>query len=262
MISVIRVPPNMGVPAHEFNPIMQLLAIVGRAAPEIVAAIHGPVATNDLDGRPYATVVRNGTGMDVVSFAPGLTSAILSGHHGAEVVQTLVPSWLVSRPVFGPVIRLAFTRPTVWKYHGWESNIPTPASIFGSLAQRWQVLARNQPTVWPALPFLGEIAWHRLAALVISPGWLTEPTHLPDAKGGWNVTAGRGIVEVQIMKLPREQWPTVWALARFGEYRGTGRHTSYGLGRYRILRPTEGWSERTDPASVWDAEYHRVRRGA
>lgn len=44
-----------------------------------------------------------------------------------------------------------------------------------------------------------------------------------------------GTIRYDLSALDAEARATVWALARFAELRGIGKHTTYGMGRVRIV---------------------------
>lgn len=49
------------------------------------------------------------------------------------------------------------------------------------------------------------------------------------------VERDRVMMRVDLRGLREEERATVWTLARFGEYRGVGKHTTSGMGRVRVL---------------------------
>lgn len=57
-----------------------------------------------------------------------------------------------------------------------------------------------------------------------------------------------GVARFDLLGLEREAQAVVWALARLGEWRGVGAHTSYGMGRVRVLGMREAAGRARD---VW-----------
>ena len=59
--------------------------------------------------------------------------------------------------------------------------------------------------------------------------------HLERDRDYWQPTRGNvGTVRYDLSALGSDARETVWALARFAELRGIGKHTTYGMGRVRL----------------------------
>ena len=103
---------------------------------------------------------------------------------------------------------------------------------------RWEALG------WPSLawpPYYLLAAWPH----VYRRG--SMPTTLGDLPGFTGVVS----YLYRRDRIAGEQELALWALARFGEYRGVGKHTTYGMGRIRLL-PDHARLEPGDTRSAWE----------
>lgn len=224
-ITVIRLPN----PGDAANPLERVITTVARADLDLADALH------DGDGiRTYATVRRADT-LDVVSFTDELTRALLQGEPAARLVTRVRAADLVSADP--PLrVRLAFETPTHFRVAGFDHQLPDSLSLLHSLRARWDALgweplsdARpGRMAVWPET-----LRWRRMPA------------------GGMTLRGFMGVVHLEIRALDPSERVAVWSLLRFGEYRGVGKHTTYGMGRLRVLPEGAPWQPGRR-LSVWD----------
>lgn len=224
-ITVVRLPN----PRDAANPLERVITTVARADLDLADALH------DGDGiRPYATVRRRDT-LDVVAFTDELTRALLVGEPAARLVTRARLSDLGTPPDDRLVV--AFETPTHFRVGGFEHTLPDAASVVGSLRQRWDALG------YPPLPDA------RLGRVPVMPRRLMF-RRMP---AGHGVARGfLGTVGYDLRPLDPDEREVVRTLLAFGEYRGVGKHTAYGMGRLRILAPDEPW-EPDRRLAAWDA---------
>jgi hypothetical protein len=210
------------------GPIERVMSTVGRVDLELADRLHAGDAV-----RPYSVVVRART-IDVVSFEDDLTRALLLGDPGARLVRRARLADLSPAGDLPRTLRLAFETPTHFRTAGLEVQTPDAFHVFGSLVERWRALG-------------GEIAYPDVRRVGVVPEVLRYAT-LPIA-GGKPQRGFVGVVRFDGSRVDAEDLATLWLLARFGEYRGVGKHTTYGLGRLRALAAEAVWrlGERVTP---------------
>ncbi len=215
------------------DPVERVVTTVARVDLALADRLHDGAAI-----RPYATVRRART-IDVVACDDRLASALLTGDLGARLARRARPADLGHDGAGSRVIRLAFETPAHFRTAGFEYQIPDPFHVFGSLAERWQALGWSGLD-WPVgLKRVG--VWPETLLFRAAP-----------SAGGRPQRGFVGVVRFDLLGLPEDERAVLWRLARFAEYRGVGKHTTYGLGRVRVLAPGEDWvlGRRV---SVWDA---------
>lgn len=225
-ITVIRLP----VPERS-DPIERVISTVGRVDLELADALH-------VDGqiRPYAIHRRPGA-LDIVACRDDLARAVLAGDSAARLVTRTRPEELAAPGDRGRWLTLGFLTPTLFHVAGLEHVLPDTGSTFGSARARWQALG------WPEFPA------HELRRVPVSPIWLAFRSG--PGPGGQARRGFVGVVRYDLAPLDSEARAVIWTLARFAEYRGIGRHTSYGFGRVRILAPEERLAE-GDTRARWE----------
>lgn len=184
--------------------------------------------------RPYATA-RNGQTVDVVCFRDELARALLVSGDGARIAARQRPETVIPGASEGRALRLAFLSPAHFRVAGLDHLLPDPFHVFGGLMERWRGLD------WPALP------WPNLKRVAVCPEWQRQadmPTH-----GGHATRGFVGVIRFDVLPLDAGEQHAVWALARFAEWRGVGAHTSYGMGRVRVLAPGQ---RHEDARHVWE----------
>lgn len=208
---------RLAAPAHA-NPIERVISTVGRVDLALTDRIH------DGDGiRPYS-VARHAHGLDVIVFDDDLASALLRGDPDAKLVTRTKPESLMAGEMTD-MLRLAFETPCHFRVAGYEYQIPDPFHVFGSLLDRWQGLD---------LPDLDPPDLKRVGVYPEHLVYRTMPC------GGRAQRGFVGVVRYDLRGLDRQrdvpaERRTLWTLARFAEHRGVGKHTTYGLGRVRVL---------------------------
>lgn len=212
-ITVIRITSE-----NHTNPIERIVSTVARVDMGLADRIH------DGDGiRPYSVSRRAGA-LDIVAFDDELASALLRGDPGAKLVTRQRAEDLFALGDTGDMIRMSFETPCHFRVAGQDYQIPDPFHVFGSLLDRWRGLG------W------AEMAAPDMKRIGV---WLEVLESRTMRCGGRDHRGFVGIVRYDLRGLREEERTTAWTLARFGEYRGLGKHTTYGMGRVRI-RETSG----------------------
>ncbi len=196
------------------------MSTVGRVDLDLADRLHAGDAI-----RPYSVVVRART-IDVVSFDDWLTRALLLADPGARLVRRARLVDLLPTGDLPRTLRLAFETPTHFRTAGLEVQVPDAFHVFGSLLERWRALG-------------GESIYPDVRRVGVVPEVLCYAT-LPIA-GGKPQRGFVGVVRYDASRVDAANLATLWLLARFGEYRGVGKHTTYGLGRLRVLAGEERW---------------------
>lgn len=196
------------------------MSTVGRVDLALADRLH-----HSDDIRPYSTVVRART-IDVVSFDDALTSALLRGDDGARLVRRVALDDVALGADLPKTLRIAFETPTHFRTAGLEVMLPDAFHVFGSLVDRWRSLG------W-------EVAYPDVRRVGVVPETLLYATQ-PIA-GGRPQRGFCGVVRYDASRVDDDDLAALWRLARFGEYRGVGKHTTYGLGRMRVLPDEERW---------------------
>ena len=196
------------------NPIERVVSTVARVDMMLADRLH------DGDGvRPYS-VARRARALDVYAFDDDLASALLRGDTDAKLVTRCRADDLLARGDGGDMLRLSFETPCHFRTSGMDYQIPDPFHVFGSLMDRWRGLA------WPDMASPDR---KRIGV------WL-EGLESRTMRCGGQVHRGFvGSVRYDLRGLRDEERHSVWTLARFGEYRGVGKHTTSGMGRVRIM---------------------------
>lgn len=98
---------------------------------------------------------------------------------------------------------------------------PAPERIVADLWRKWTALG------WPEIvePNVNRIGG-RIYRYELGRHW---------AAGQWRY-GFTGEISLDLRPLGPDERRAVWALLRFGRYRGVGAHTSYGMGRFMIAR--------------------------
>jgi hypothetical protein len=227
-ITVLRLPLPAG-----HSPVERVITTVARVDLALADALHAPDQV-----RPYACVPRGAT-LDVVSCDDALTRALLAGEPAARLVTRRRPEDLIAPGSGGPLLRVAFLAPVAFRVAQGEHYLPDAWSLWQNLRRRWEALG------WPALPLVTE-----LLRLPADPEWLrweARPVH-----GGYRQRGCVGVVRYGLQSLAPESQAALWTLARFGEFRGAGRATGYGLGRLRLLAPGERWRPGDPATNAWE----------
>lgn len=202
------------------SPIERIMSTVGRVDLGLADRLH-----HSDDIRPYSVVVRAKT-IDVVSFSDDLTRALLVGDTGARLVRRVALDDFERNQDPPKTLRLAFETPTHFRTAGLEVMIPDAFHVFGGLVERWRSLG------W-------EVAYPDVRRVGVVPETLLYATQ--------PIASGRpqrgfcGVVRYDASRVDAVDLAGLWRLARFGEYRGVGKHTTYGLGRMRVLADGEQW---------------------
>lgn len=227
-ITVVRLP----LPHPGSDPVRLLMTRLGSVDLGLTDELHASSAP-----RPYA-VARGPGVMDVVAFRDDLARALLASGEGARLVTRQQIAPLAEGESGGRVLRLAFLAPTHFRVAGLDHLLPDPFHVFGGLMERWQDLG------WPAM------AWPNLKRIAVAPETL-RVAEMP-IQAGQQRRGFVGVSRCDLLGLEREDQAVIWRLARFGEWRGVGAHTSYGMGRLRILglggsaaQASHVWSEET-----------------
>lgn len=201
------------------DPLERLMTTVGRSDLDLAQRLH-----TESDIRPFS-IVRREHGFDVVCFLDDLAAALLRGDLTARLVTRVAISDII-RGDSRDIVRMAFETPTHFRVAGFDHQIPDAFSVFGALRSRWE------PLGYPDLPDV------RLYRVPVWPEQLVLRRY-PAAKIPQRGFCG--VVHFDLRPLDSDERQTLWTLCRFGEYRGVGKHTSYGMGRVRILEPGEQW---------------------
>ena len=221
-------------------PLRRVLTTVAREDLALADALHVPNVC-----RPYA-VVRRAAALDVVCFRDDLARALLRGEREARLVTRIPLREHLARPTPGAQLALVFTAPLSFRANGLDDMSIDAGLLFASLRLRWASLGL------PPLPLVRD---GRIAAWV--PRGL-RTAGLP-GKDGHALCGLVGEVRYQYGRAVAE--PTdrtvLGVLARFGELRGTGHGTSYGMGRMRVLAPGEHWFW-GDDRSCWESARQTV----
>lgn len=216
VITVVRLP----YPAQT-NPPRQLVSLVGRVDLDLAEALH---ACNNQPPRAYATAVnaRQCT-LDVVCFDDALPQALLMAEPAARLVTRVRPRAWLTVPA-DERLHLTFLAPTHFRIRERDHLLPDSDHLFGSLLRRWAALD------WPALP---------VATVPALPARLLGYRLVSVRVKQETLSAFVGTVEYDlgVRSLRDASRQAIWALARFAEWRGVGAHTSYGLGRVRLVQP-------------------------
>lgn len=221
------------LPNHEARcPLERLQTTVGRVDLDLAESLHRD------SGRPRPfSVVRRARSLDAVCFDDSLAGALLKGEPAARLVTRLAAEALIRRDAGPRVMRLALESPTHFRVAGLDHLVPDAFHLFGGLLDRWRALD------WPALepPDLRRL-----------PVQLDRYLHASGVTANGRAQAGfQALLWLDLLPLSDGDRASLWTLARFGEYRGVGAHTSYGLGRMRLLRRDERW-EPGACLSVWE----------
>lgn len=208
MLTVTRLPQIPG------NPVAVVMDALERGGDALLANEH-----HEGFGEPRAYAVATcRTHVDVITHDPEMHFALSAA--GGQVVAASHPERFTGDG--GRYLFLAFLTPTHWRVKGLPYCLPDPGALFRQLHERWQAWG------YPALPFPDALA--RL------------PTELPEyrsatffVKAGVTVRGFTGVARYDLLPHTATTRDTLWQLARFAEYRGVGAHTSYGMGRVRIL---------------------------
>ncbi len=221
------------------SPIGRVMAALEHS-PEIAAGAHdtgrGP-GDPQAGMRAYSVAPAPG-GWDLVTFDDRIARAVLAGETECQVVTCRPAAAFWDGESEGHILTLAFDAPTHFRVRGLEHQLPDALHVFGNLASRWEALG------WPAVEL------RQLKAIAVTPRVLRiarGPVIHGQPQRGFT-----GVVRYNLLPLPETLRAACWRLARFGEWRGVGRHTSYGMGRIRIIRPDEDWSP-GPVQSVWRA---------
>lgn len=220
-MTVIRLPmrPNG-------DPVRLVVNTLGKVDLGLTDLVH------DGDGpRPYATAP-NGKTVDVVTFCDELARGLLAGGDGARIVTRRQPEDLIARDAGGRWLRLAFFTPTHFRVAGIDHLLPDPFHVFGGLLERWRAL--GYPELEP--PNL-----KRLGAVLERYALAEFPAQNRQSRRGFI-----GVLACDLLPLADTDRAALWTLARFAEWRGVGGHTSYGMGRTRLVRRADD-----RPAHVW-----------
>lgn len=227
-VTVVRLPLPDG-----HGPLERVLTTVARVDLALADRLH---AATDAEPRPFAVSRRRDT-LDVVAFDDALARALLAGEPQARIVVRFTADRFLATPP-GPPIRVGFLTPTHFRVIGLDHLLPDPVALFHSLQVRWEALG------WPSLPWP---PYHLLAAWPHVYRRATMPTTVGDLPGFTGVVS----YLYRRDRICGEQERALWALARFGEYRGVGKHTTYGMGRIRLL-PDHTRLEPGDTRSAWE----------
>lgn len=206
--------------ANGSNPIERVMSAVGQHDLELADELH----ESDVI-RPYSTCIAPNGALDVIAFDDRIGQALLRA--GGRMVTRVDPSEMRPDESPGRVIRLAFETPTHFRVAGLEYMIPDPFHVFGSTIERWNALG------YPPLPY------PNLKRVAVIPEKIFFQRH--PAHGGHEQRGFVGVVRFDILPLSEDHQAAMWALSRFAEYRGIGKHTTYGMGRVRVLDEFEQW---------------------
>ncbi len=211
-ITVIR----LDAPAR-CNPIERIISTVGRVDLALADALH-----DGDDIRPYA-VARVPGGLEAHVCNDAIAAALLRGDPSARLGRRVRSDDL--RGDGGETIALEFVAPAHFRVSGLEYMLPDPRMVFGGLYERWRALG------WGELPLDGA---GRVGCV---------PERMSFGRMDIGHTAQRGflgLVRYDLRGLMRRESDAatreaLWTLARFAEHRGVGKHTTYGMGRVRVV---------------------------
>jgi CRISPR-associated endoribonuclease Cas6 len=235
VITVVRL-PNPG----DRDPVQRVLTTVARVDLALSDRLHAQTAASAPAARPYCCARRANT-VDVVSFADELTQALLRGEEQARIVVRVPLVDLVRPGDAGGTLTLSFDTPTHFRVAGFDHLLPDPHHVFGSLRDRWLALG------WPDIPDLAE-PLRRVPAWPAVLRFMERPADHGRPQRGFV-----GVVRYEVRGMRPDTREALWTLARFGEFRGVGRHTTYGFGRVRIHGPGLPWSPET-AVPVWETK--------
>lgn len=205
------------LPAGGDNPVAAVVGAVSRADPALGDALH-----DDRSPRPYAVSRRPDARLDVICFRDDVTRALVTGAASVTVIARRRPEDILPDRSWGPVIRLAFLAPMHFTVAGFDHHLPEFTLVFGHLRRYWEAAG------WEPLP---PARAHQAGVTVERWGMAALPVKGRPQPGFC------GALSYRITSWSEADRLTLWRLAQFGEWRGAGKHTSYGMGRYRILRP-------------------------
>lgn len=212
-ITVVKIPcPS------DANPIERVVSTVARVDMALADRLH------DGDGVRSYSVARRAGALDVFAFDDDLASAVLRGEPDAKLVTRCRPTELLNPPDNRDMIEVTFETPCHFRVAGVDYQIPDPFHVFGSLLDRWQRLGWPD-VVHPDLKRVG-VRIDRLDSRTMRCGAQVHRGFVGAVR--YDLRGLSGGVNAE------EQRLTLWTLARFGEYRGVGKHTTSGMGRIRM----------------------------
>ncbi len=133
-------------------------------------------------------------------------------------------------------VRMAFTTPTTFRSGGHYLPLPVPATLFGSLLQRWRV--------WSPVSLEAEceaalrdivVRWHRVHSAAVQLKGL--------------IPAFLGTVEFEIRQSPGPYTGILDLLAEFCRFSGAGAKVSSGFGCVSVVPGEEPCSPAAGPAA-------------
>lgn len=128
-------------------------------------------------------------------------------------------------------IALTFLSPTSFRRKGYHFPLPLPVNVFQSYLRRWNAFSGQSLDPEPFLAWVDDnviVVRHQIRSSKVSAG----------KKG--SVTGFTGSIEYGLTREAArrpEHVRTLFSLARFAPYSGTGHKTTFGLGQTRL-----GWS--------------------
>ena len=214
------------------HPLERLQAAVMATDPLLADRLHGG---NDL--RPFA-MARLPDGWELIAFDDEIVRAVLTGaHEWARVGRRVRDVDLLGDG--GDTLRLEIVTPAHWR-HGRSTytTMPDPRLVFGADdTMRADLAASNRTprhTLWLHWQAWGGVALHpvmdeELARVPLS----IERSQIAHWRSGQRGVVG--IIRYDLSALDDDARATLWTLARFAEHRGVGKHTTYGMGRVRVV---------------------------
>ena len=192
----------------------QVVRAVGRVEPGLAARLHAGSET-----RPYACERLPGAGRLLAwCFDAEIAAALLAGEATARVVGHHAAAEAFGDG--GERLTVTFRSPTHFRAARRDYLFPGPERLFADLLGRWRALG------WPEVP---EPNLNRVAGQIEAWRMATHPCDGGRARTGF---VGRAVYD--LWGASGRDREVLWALARFGSWRGAGAHTGYGMGRIGV----------------------------
>lgn len=186
--------------------------------------------------RPFA-MARLSDGWELIAFDDDIVRAVLTGAHAwARLGRRLRDRDLLGDG--GTMLRMDITTPAHWRHgRGRYTTMPDPRLVFGAddaLQADLSSPHRNpRHTLW-----LHWLAWGGCPLQPLATDELSRVPLVIEQSRVLRWDSGHagivGTVRYDLSALGSDARETVWALARFAELRGIGKHTTYGMGRVRL----------------------------
>ena len=225
VISVIRLDVH-----PDSDPVRIVVNTLGRESLALADQEHA----GDAERRYWCS--RGPGWLDVVTTDDAIATALLRHGATARIVTRrplMVATFADDRDAERTTLPMTFRTPTHFEVADFDHLLPEAPQVFGSLYRRWTAAGLPEPA----------IDLDRLRRIPCRPGRLALATMSGPTGGKRGQRGFIGHVEYDLRPLRPAERAAIWQLARFGWWRGVGRHTGYGHGRIAIDAETEAWAE-------------------